>query len=233
METTNTENRAPIFAISRLRMGIDGPGVTTLVTFMGCPLRCKYCINDRCHEPVFEADGVTPREGIMLLTPQELYDRVKIDNIYFQATGGGICFGGGEPGLYADFIREFRRICNPAWRISIETSLYFNSEIIEDLSTAIDNWIIDIKSLFGDVYKDYTGVSMTVMLDNLEHLKHVVNSERVLLKIPVIPKFTVRSDVEICVARLRKMGYPNVRVFDYIERPSRFTTQNSEIHEQR
>ena len=36
---------APIFAISRLRMGTDGSGITTLVTFMGCPLQCKYCLN--------------------------------------------------------------------------------------------------------------------------------------------------------------------------------------------
>jgi hypothetical protein len=56
---------------------------------------------------------------------------------------------------------------------------------------------------------------MNVMLDNLEHLKQTVNSERVLLKIPIIPKFTGRSDVEICAERLRKMGYPNVRIIEY------------------
>ena len=35
----------PFFGVSRLRMGLDGRGVTTLVTFMGCQLRCKYCLN--------------------------------------------------------------------------------------------------------------------------------------------------------------------------------------------
>ena len=42
---TNHRIKAPIFAISRLRMGTDGSGITTLVTFMGCPLQCKYCLN--------------------------------------------------------------------------------------------------------------------------------------------------------------------------------------------
>ena len=42
-----------------------------------------------------------------MLTPQRLYDLVKIDNIYFQTTGGGICFGGGEPTMYANFIKAF------------------------------------------------------------------------------------------------------------------------------
>lgn len=109
MTINSHNNKAPIFAIDRLRMGTDGHGVTTLVCFMGCPLNCAYCLNDRCHGEVFESDGVTPRRGMMMLTPQELYDRVKIDNIYFQATGGGICFGGGEPTLYAEFIAEVIR----------------------------------------------------------------------------------------------------------------------------
>ena len=46
-----------IFGISRHRMSIDGKGITTLVAFMGCPLRCKYCLNDPCHAPLFENDG--------------------------------------------------------------------------------------------------------------------------------------------------------------------------------
>ena len=100
-------NKAPIFGISRHRIGTDGYGIKTLVTFMGCPLKCKYCINDVCHVPL-PAEGY----GIEWLSPQELYDRVKIDNLYFLATNGGITFGGGEPGLYADYIKEFKSICH-------------------------------------------------------------------------------------------------------------------------
>ena len=36
---------ARIFAVSRHRLTTDGDGCTTLVTFNGCPLRCKYCLN--------------------------------------------------------------------------------------------------------------------------------------------------------------------------------------------
>ena len=64
---------------------------------MGCPLQCKYCLNAKYHEAIYKENEKTPRKGVMLLTPQELYKLIKIDNIYFQATGGGVCFGGGEP----------------------------------------------------------------------------------------------------------------------------------------
>lgn len=45
-------NRQAFFGISRHRIGIDGNGVTTLVTFMECPFKCKYCLNERCHKPI-------------------------------------------------------------------------------------------------------------------------------------------------------------------------------------
>ena len=34
----------PLIGMARLRMGIDGSGITTLVAGAGCPLRCKWCI---------------------------------------------------------------------------------------------------------------------------------------------------------------------------------------------
>ena len=64
MITQNIENSAPIFGISRLRMGTDGKGITTLVTFMGCPLKCKYCLNPKCHESIYEIGRASCRERV-------------------------------------------------------------------------------------------------------------------------------------------------------------------------
>lgn len=40
--TNRTDNKAPIFAISRLRMATDGSGITTLVTFYQCPKTASF-----------------------------------------------------------------------------------------------------------------------------------------------------------------------------------------------
>ena len=93
---------APFVGRARHRMLVDGQGVTTLVCFHGCPLRCHWCLNP------FTLDPNTKKE---ILTPRELYEKVRIDELYFLATGGGITFGGGEPLLYSDFLQEFRGIC--------------------------------------------------------------------------------------------------------------------------
>ena len=61
-----------ISKISRLRINSEGDGVSTLIGCMGCPLRCAYCFNP--------------------FTWDELYEEVKLDNLYFLATGGGLSF---------------------------------------------------------------------------------------------------------------------------------------------
>ena len=75
----------PVMAIARHRMATDGVGVTTLVVSQGCPLQCKWCINPY----TWSGDRKAKR-----YTPQELLDTLKIDDLYFRATGGGITFGG-------------------------------------------------------------------------------------------------------------------------------------------
>ncbi len=209
--------RVPIFAIDRLRMGTDGPGVTTLVAFMGCPLKCRYCLNARCNEPVYEADGRTPRRGILMLSPQELYERVKIDNIYFQATGGGICFGGGEPGLRSDFIAEFRELCGDRWKITVETSGYMSWAQYERLAPVVDLWIVDIKTLNSCIYQEYTGRGSGVR-QHLECLRRLVDMDKVIIKVPHIPDFTTDEDVLESISLVKELGFPRVQEFAYIKR---------------
>ena len=94
---------AKIFGLSRHRLTTDGEGVTTLVAFSGCPLRCKYCLNKASWDMANGRD----------YTPETLFEEVKIDQLYFLATHGGVTFGGGEPLLQVEFIKAFRELCGP------------------------------------------------------------------------------------------------------------------------
>ena len=207
--------KAPIFAVSRLRMGTDGLGITTLVTFMGCPLQCKYCLNRKCHEPIYEIDGKTVRKGIMMLTPQELYDLVKIDNIYFQSTGGGICFGGGEPTLYKDFIVEFKKLCGEKWKITLETCLRCSYNTIQELSNVVDQWIVDIKSLNPFIYEEYTGV-MSGVFQHLRSIQMLVPENQITIKVPHIPGFNDDENLDSDIDEIKKrFGFRKVYKIEY------------------
>ena len=200
------ERRAPVIACSRLRMQTDGQGITTLVCFHGCPLRCRYCINK------FSFDPETNRE---MLTAREIYDRVKQDELYFLATGGGVTFGGGEPLLYAPILAEFREACGKDWHLCAETSLPVPWENVEIAAGCIDHFYVDCKDTDPDIYRRYTGQDNALMLANLRRLVDLVGPERIMVRLPLIPEFNTDADREKSERRLREMGLQHFDRFTY------------------
>lgn len=205
----------PFFGVSRLRMGLDGRGVTTLVTFMGCQHRCKYCLNERCHGKVYEDDGATSCKGILMLTPQQLYDIVKKDNIYFQATGGGVCFGGGEPLEHPEFIMEFRKLCGTRWKITVETALACHPHNIELLAPIVDHWIVDIKDMNPRIREKYTG-RVGDSAHQLCYLKQYGIVDNVTIRVPHIPGFNTDEDVNRSIEQVKILGFMDIQEFEYL-----------------
>ena len=197
---------APVITYSRLRMTTDGEGVTTLVIFHDCPLRCKYCLNPYS----FATD--TKRED---LTPEQLYDKVKIDDLYFVATGGGVTFGGGEPLLRANFLKEFRALCGDRWHLCAETSLNVPREAVLTAAECMDVFYVDCKDTNPEIYKAYTGIQNAQMLENLRTLISLVGAERVVVRVPLIPGYNTESDRERSRALLESMGVTQFDFFTY------------------
>lgn len=201
------EITAPFIAVNRHRLTTDGEGVTTLVAFYGCPLRCRYCLNPQC----LQVDGVWRR-----LTPGELYSEVEIDDLYFIATGGGICFGGGEPLLYPDFIRTFSKLMNPEWKLTVETSLNVPLENIKTIATLVQMWYIDIKDFSPTIYNAYTGKDNTQVIRNLVWLAANGYADKVILRLPLIPEYNTEEDRLLSQQRLEALGFAHFDKFTYL-----------------
>lgn len=197
---------APVVAWSRHRMMVDGQGVTTLVCFHGCPLRCHWCLNP------FTLNPNTQKE---ILTPRELYEKVRIDALYFLATGGGVTFGGGEPLLYSDFLQEFREICGKDWHLCAETSLNVPWENVAKAADCIDHFYIDCKDTDPVIYRRYTGQDNARMLGNLRRLLEIVGPERITLRVPLIPEFNTEADQIRSCNLLQNLGVTNFDLFSY------------------
>ncbi|MBQ4441661.1 MAG: radical SAM protein [Bacteroidales bacterium] len=196
---------APFIGIVRHRIQTDGKGVSTLAAFHGCPLRCRYCLNPQCHS-----------EGVWrTFTPESLYDEVKIDQLYFLATGGGITFGGGEPAMHPDFIARFRKICGPEWNLTLETSLNVPADNIRRLSSVINQFIIDIKETNNEIYRHYTGLSNRRVLNNLQELLKEGRGDDLVVRLPLIKDFNTQEDIERSTEKLRAMGVEHFDFFTY------------------
>lgn len=202
-----TPSTAPVVTFSRLRMQTDGKGITTLVCFHGCPLRCKWCIN-----PFSFAPDTKRTE----MSAQDLYDKVKIDQLYFLSTGGGVTFGGGEPLLYPKFLKEFREICGQAWHLCAETSLNVPWENVEAAAECIDKFYIDCKDTNPEIYRRYTGRDNEQMLSNLQKLVSLIGPERIVIRMPLIPEFNTDEDRQKSKALLEEMGVTQFNFFNYI-----------------
>ena len=197
---------APLIGISRHRLTTDGEGVTTLVAFHGCPLRCKYCLNPQS----LHSEGIWKHYDCM-----QLYEEVRLDELYFLATHGGITFGGGEPCLQSDFIYEFRQLCGQEWQLSVESSLNVPQENIEKLLPVIDYYIIDIKDINNDIYQQYTGKENEKVLNNLHYLIEHGKNEQIIVRPPIFPVYNSESDVDNSIRLLKEMGITQFDRFTY------------------
>ena len=204
MMKNNEKQKAEIMGINRHRMGTDGKGISTLITFYGCPLNCKYCLNPQCKS---ESTPCT------YIEPNDLVNLLMVDDIYFKSTGGGIVFGGGEPLLNAEYIKEACDLVPLQWKIRIETSLNVKWDKIELLLPYIDQWIIDIKDSNTEIYKNYTGADNLKVYDNVLRLNHKTGKENLLIRIPKIPNYNTEKNIQESVKLYSNLG--NIDIFNY------------------
>ena len=204
--TPETQPLFPLLALARLRMGSDGEGVTTLAAGAGCPLHCRWCINRRLLR-----DGKAEP-----VTAEQLLERVKIDDLYFRATGGGVTFGGGESLLHAVFIRRFRELCPPDWRLWAETSLAVPPGQLETVLGSVDGYLVDCKDMDRDIYRRYTDGDGALMERNLRRLLEAAGPERVIVRVPLIPQYNSPEDQQRSAARLRALGVTRLELFSYV-----------------
>ena len=198
--------RYPLLGLARHRMETDGEGVTTLVAGAGCPLSCAYCINKKllCQAPT-------------LVSAAELYEKTRIDELYFQATGGGLCFGGGESLLHLEFYETLRPLC-PQWRFTAETGLNLEPETVARAARVFDAFIIDVKTLNPAIYRAYTGREQGALLQNLRFLAEHLEPARLHVRVPLIPGYNDAADQDKTEAALREMGLTEIERFAYVVR---------------
>ena len=199
--------KVPMIGICRHRLVTDGQGVTTLVAFHGCTLRCKYCLNPQC----LRSDGIWRQ-----MTVQEILDEVMVDDLYFKATNGGITFGGGEPLLRSDEIVDFCKRRPMEWRIYIETSLNVEQQAVEAVVPLVDHYYIDVKDMNPEIYHRYTSLDNHRVLENLQWLAGHIDLEKVTIRLPHIPDFNTQEDRDKSQKQLETMGFKDFDGFEYI-----------------
>jgi len=167
----------------------DGPGIRSSIFLKGCPLSCWWC-----HNPESRAKGAQKLDfdfkGSRSLgwetSAEELLEAVEKDRMFYEESGGGVTFTGGEPLLQADFLVEAAQLFKAAdLHLTLDTTGYASSKVFQKAVQWIDLVLFDLKMMDEQKHFKYTGVSNKPILENLEYL--VSQNKEVYIRFPMIP----------------------------------------------
>lgn len=119
------------------------------------------------------------------MTAAEVIDIIIRDKPYYDKSGGGVTFSGGEPLLQPDFLMELlQRLRKSGINTAIESALCVPENIIRDIAPLTGLFMCDIKSMDDKIHKKYTGISNKKILANIALLSEL--GADVLIRVPVI-----------------------------------------------
>lgn len=161
---------------------VDGPGIRVVVFMQGCALRCKYC-----HNP-----DTWTGEGSIQLSAEELVSRILRFKSYFERSGGGVTFSGGDPLRQPEFLKEVLRLCKENnIHTTIDTAgVGFGN--YEDILQYVDLVLFDVKHLNAEEYKELAGIEIEESLHFLEACKKM--NTKLWIRQVVIPGITDSED---------------------------------------
>ena len=219
----------------------DGPGIRTTVFFKGCNLRCKWCHNPESQnfqkEIMFYKNKctgcgrcknfTTDNESFFCFndakeicgseyTIDEVLSEVIKDKTYYETSGGGVTFSGGECMLQIDFLFEILKKCKEeGMHTTVDTAGHIPWKSFDKILPYTDLFLYDVKSMNDDVHKAYTGVSNILILENLSKLLKADVS--VWVRVPVIPGVNDNEDEMRKIRAFFDMnGYPEkVEILPY------------------
>jgi pyruvate formate lyase activating enzyme len=162
---------------------------------------CGACVQACCSE----AMEMVGRE----LTVDEVMQEVLRDVAFYEESGGGVTFSGGEPFAQPEFLVALLRRCKEEEiHTAVDTCGVVATDVLMSAVPLVDLFLYDLKLMDDGLHLHEVGVSNRLVLDNLRRLAEAGGN--ILIRIPVIPGI---NDDEENVIRTGEFisSLPNVR----------------------
>lgn len=150
----------------------------------GCT-KCGKC-GDACPSGALNISGES-------YTPERLMKEIRKDKHYFEESGGGVTFSGGECLLKPQFLREVLKMCKAEnIHTCIESAFHVPFENIGRVYELVDLVFADLKIPLSQKHREYTGAGNELIIENIRKLSQI--HRNITVRIPLIPK--VNDSVE-------------------------------------
>ncbi len=156
---------------------IEHGGSYSILKRQDCDM-CMQCVEECCTNA---KKAIGQRYAV-----EELYQEILKDKPFYDSSGGGVTFSGGEPLMQADFLIEMLKICKEnGIHTAIETTGMADILKFMEVLKYVDLIYFDLKHMDRDTHIKLTGVPNDKILENLALIskKH----DNIVVRIPVIP----------------------------------------------
>ncbi len=165
--------RCPLEAIS--------PDGSSVITDREICVVCESCM-DSCAAEARELVG-------RRVTVEEVMAEIERDRHFYEESGGGVTFSGGEPLVQRAFLKDLLRACKEKEiHTAVDTCGYTPWPALDSIRPDTDLFLYDLKLMDDTRHRLYTGVPNGLILHNLEALSR--SGARIIVRVPVIPGIT-------------------------------------------
>jgi pyruvate formate lyase activating enzyme len=120
------------------------------------------------------------------VTVEEVIEEIERDTVYYDESGGGVTFSGGEPLFQPEFLTALLSECRRREITTVvDTSGYGPAETVATISGMVDLFLYDLKLMDGERHQAFTGVDNGPILENLRWLAG--EGAPVTIRIPLLP----------------------------------------------
>lgn len=123
------------------------------------------------------------------MTVDHVISEIQKDSIFYDESGGGVTFSGGEPLSQPDFLLELLRACRrQEIRTTLDTCGFAPPEVFQKISSLVDLTLYDLKVLDNERHREFTGVSNELIVENIRWLSE--QGHPAIVRFPPVPGIT-------------------------------------------
>jgi pyruvate formate lyase activating enzyme len=169
--------------------------------------QCTLCV-DACAYEALRLIGAP-------ITPQDLMEKLLVDRPYYDSSGGGVTFTGGEPTLHHRFLEDVLERCTDAGiHTNLETSGTFSWSKWSDTLSLLDLIYFDLKILDAQLHEQHLGSGYDRIMENAAKL--VADGYPVEFRMALIPGFTdTPANIDAVTDFLHDVGRESIHLLAY------------------
>lgn len=157
----------------------------------GCPLRCSWC-----HNPESQRAGIETFDGPsgpvivgQSITVDEIVNEIERDTAFYDESGGGVTFSGGEPLTQHDFLLASLERCGDLdIHRAVDTCGHAPRDVLLSVAERADLMLYDLKIADDTGHTQHAGVDTAIIQENLNALCDT--DVAIEIRIPVVPEIT-------------------------------------------